>query len=74
MAENFIESVRLAGTTDPYIKVVRIANAAEIGNLQEKTALPTPGETYRNVLFRLTTDNKIYYLNAAGDGWLSFGG
>jgi hypothetical protein len=71
MAYNFIETVRAAGPGENHVRVVKVANADEIGNAQEVAALPTPAETWRNVLFRLTTDNLIYYLNDAGTGWVA---
>lgn len=69
--DTFISRVHAAGSSDKYERVVKIANPEEIGNAQEVDALPTPSEDLRNILYRLTTDNLLYYLNDAGTGWVA---
>lgn len=68
--ENFIVNMRLAGPSKSSSMAVKIANPEEVGNTQKVAALPTPAEVYRDILFRLTTDNMLYYLNTAGTGWI----
>jgi hypothetical protein len=73
MSSDFLENVRAAGPTDGYTRIVRVANASEIGSAIAVAELPAAAESYRNVLLRLTTTNVLYYLNAAGDDWDALG-
>jgi hypothetical protein len=70
MAEsNFVATVKAAGASDNFTQIVKVANPEDFANALPVTELPTAGESYRDVLLRLTTTNIIYYLNTAGDGW-----
>jgi hypothetical protein len=67
---NFVAIVKAAGASDGFTHSVRVANPEDFANALPVAELPTAGEAYRDVLFRLTTDNNIYYLNESGDGWM----
>jgi hypothetical protein len=69
VAGNAILDVKLAGTGEGEILAVKITNPEDFGNMASGSALPTASETYRNIFFRRTSDNTVWYLNTLGTGW-----
>lgn len=66
---NFFEIVKVTTDSGNFTKVVKIANASEIGNAVSVDTLPDASDSLKGMIYYLTTDNKYYVVNAAGDDW-----
>lgn len=73
MSGNFFQVVRVAGPNGNPSAVVWVANADELGNAVSVDALPAASATLKGLIYYLTSDNKMYRVNAAGDDWEELG-
>lgn len=63
---NFIETVRAAGVSDNYSKVVKISNPLEIGNAIPVSALPSASSDLLGLIYYLATDGHYYIVDIDG--------